>query len=157
MLRRSRQRRKNKAISYILSVIMMTLVTTSLSAVVLLWGLNEVSTSRNSFSSAIRARMERVQERIVVEDVFLDVIGSTLVVHVRNAGGIQIVVDRVYVNHQSATITLVNNQAGTKLSLGVSSYGNVTATSPVTLSSGTTYTVTVATTRGSTATGQWTA
>ncbi|MBI4257465.1 MAG: hypothetical protein HY619_00780, partial [Thaumarchaeota archaeon] len=103
MIKRKRVERRKKAISYVLSVVMMTLVTTSLAAVVLLWGLNEVSTSRNSFSLAIRSRMERVQERITVENVEFNGPDS-LTVHVRNSGAIQIVVDKVYVNRVGCSV-----------------------------------------------------
>lgn len=139
------RRRQRRAISYILSVVMMTLITTSMATVVLLWGLNEVGTSRDTFSSAIRARMERAQERLTVEDVYFD--GSnTLTVYVRNTGGIQIVVDVVYIDHVAYTVT--------KTSIGVRELASITVT--VSLTSGQTYLITVATTRGSTATDYWT-
>ncbi len=138
-------RRRSRAISYILSVIMMTLVTTSLAGVVLLWGLTEVGSSRNSFSSAIRARMERAQERLVVEDVYFSS-SSAATVYVRNIGSIQIVVDVVYVNHTAYAVT--------KTSIGVGALQSVSVTG-LSLTSAT-YPITVATTRGSTSTGYWT-
>ncbi len=141
-----KMRRRRRALSYILSVVIMILITTSLATVVLLWGLNEVSTSRASFSSSIRARTERVQERFVVEDVYYDTVNSRLVVYVRNTGGIQIVVDQVYVDHVAYTTA--------KTSLGVQEMKPVYVTGGVP-SSGT-RTVNVATTRGSTVADYWT-
>ncbi|MCL4436101.1 MAG: hypothetical protein M1387_05250 [Thaumarchaeota archaeon] len=144
------RRKQRRALSYILSVVIMTLITTSMAGVVLLWGLNEVGTSRDSFSSSIRSRTERVQERLVVEDVYF-VDSTHLKVYVRNTGAIQIVVDEVYVNHQAGTIA-------SKLSLGVQSSGYVyvdVSSTSVSLIDGQTYTINVATTRGSTVSGSW--
>jgi len=135
-----------RAISYILSVVMMTLITTSLAGVVLVWGLNQVSTSRDSFSAAIRARMERAQERIVIEDVSFPS-SSSATVYVRNSGGIRVVVDVIYVDHVAYTVT--------KTSIGVKEVAPVTVTG-LSLTLGTTYTISAATTRGTTATGSFT-
>lgn len=152
-----KMRRRRRALSYILSVVIMILITTSLATVVLLWGLNEVSTSRSSFSSSIRARTDRVQEHFTVEDVRFN--STHLRVYLRNTGAIQIVVDQVYVNHQVGTIASSSSSSGgTKLSLGVQALGwvDVARPSAVTLTSGQTYTVNVATTRGSTVAEYWT-
>jgi hypothetical protein len=48
---------------------MMTLVISALSATVLFWGLTEIGESRSTLSSAMKARMERIQQGLVVEDV----------------------------------------------------------------------------------------
>ena len=146
------RRRPRKALSYILSVVIMTLITTSMAGVVLLWGLNEVGTSRDSFSSSIRSRMERAQERLVVEDVYFVnfVNGSnTLSVSVRNVGSIRIVADVVYVNH---TLNLIPN----KLSLGVRERATINITNPQPLlGADDLVIITVATTRGSSTTDYW--
>ncbi len=148
------RRRQRRALSYILSVVIMTLVTTSMAGVVLLWGLNEVGTSRDSFSSAIRSRMERTQERLVVEDAYFDTANDTLRISVRNVGSIRIVADVVYVNH---TLALIPN----KLSLGVRERAtiNITVTEIPDLDfldTGDLALITVATTRGTTSTDYWT-
>lgn len=144
------RRRHRRALSYILSVVVMTLITTSMAGVVLLWGMTEVGTSRDSFSSAIRSRMERAQERLVVEDAHFDSVSNTLRVSIRNVGSIGIVADVVYVNH---TLNLIPN----KLSLGVRERAtiNITNPNPSGMTSGDLALITVATTRGSSATDYW--
>lgn len=142
--------RQRKAISYILSVVLMTVVTTSLASVALLWALGQVSTSQGDFSSIINARIARVQERVVIEDVWF--LNSTAVrIYVRNVGGIGIVIDTAYIDHRQIT-----TQSPTKLTLGINQQSSIVVIAAQTLSSGTTYTITVATTRGSTATGSHT-
>ncbi len=121
---------------------MMTLVTTSLASVVLFWGLGQVSESQDSFGLAMRARTEKTQERLVVEDVrFVD--NQTIAVSVRNVGKVQIVVDQIYANHTALSLN------PTKLVLGVKQNGNITVTSVSPFSTGTFYIV-VATSRGTT-------
>jgi FlaG/FlaF family flagellin (archaellin) len=144
------RRRQRRAISYILSVILMTVVTTSLASVTLLWALGQVSISQSDFSGAINARAARIQERIVIEDVRF--INSTAIrIYIRNVGGIGVVMDTAYIDHRQ-----ISSQSPTKLSLGINQQNYVDVITAQTLSSGTTYRVTVATTRGSTATGSHT-
>jgi len=144
-MRRLRSRRG--ALSYILSVIMMALVTTSLATVVLLWGLGQVSESQSSFESAIRARIDKAQERILVEDV--EVIDSTTVrISVRNVGKVMFTVDKVYINHTSVNVP-------SRLTLGVRELGRINATTIglFNLLPDHTYSFVVSTTRGTTYAG----
>ncbi|MFQ6134556.1 MAG: hypothetical protein ACE5KU_01920 [Nitrososphaerales archaeon] len=131
-----------RGLSYILSVVMMTLVTTSLASVVLLWGLGQVNESQSSFGLAIRARIDKTQERLVVENVeFVD--NRTITVSMRNVGKVQIVIDQIYANHTALSLT------PSKLVLGVQQNGNITATSSSDFVYGPLYVV-VATSRGTT-------
>lgn len=92
--------------------------------------------------------MDRAQERLTIEDVNFTS-PSTATVYIRNIGAIQIVVDQVYIDHSQGTIT------GSKLSLPIRGLGAVQVTFSAPACSGA-RTVTVATSRGSTATGYWT-
>ncbi len=131
-----------RGLSYILSVVMMTLVTTSLASVVLLWGMGQVSESQASFGLAIRARIDKTQERMLIENIeFVD--NRTITVSMRNVGKAQITVDQIYADH--VTLSL----APTKLVLGVQQNGNITATASSDFSYGAIYIV-VATSRGTT-------
>lgn len=94
--------RPRKGLSYILSVIMMTLVITSLSTSVLFWSLGQISDSRNAVSAALGARMDRIQQALIVENVEM-VNDTTIRLHIRNTGSVQIVIDQVYVNRSQAT------------------------------------------------------
>lgn len=133
------RRNRRRGLSYILSVVMMTLVTTSLASVVLLWGLGQVSESQNSFGLTIRARIDKTQERMVVEDVrFID--NNTATISLRNIGKVQIVIDQIYANHTAL-------QVPSKLVLGVQQNGNITATSSFNAGI---YYIVVATSRGTT-------
>lgn len=138
-----------RGISYIISVLIMTLVTLSLASTVLFWSFGQVAESQSVFTSAINARIARAQERIVIENVKFTS-GTQLTVYVRNVGAIGVVVDAVYVNQQAATVS-------SKVSLAIQTSGGVTATvSGITLTSGTTYTIAVATTRGTVNVGTFT-
>jgi hypothetical protein len=127
----------------------MTLVTLSLASTVLFWSFGQVAESQSVFTSAINARIARAQERIVIENVKFTS-STQLTVYVRNAGAIGVVIDAVYVN-QTATTGL----SPTKLSLPIQVSGGITATISG-LRAGTTYTISVATTRGTTYVGTFT-
>ncbi len=159
--------RKKRAISYIMEVVMMTLVVTALASVVLTWGISTITASRASLGGAVQARMDRVQEGLVVQDVQL--ISSTqLRVWVRNSGSIQIVVDQIYVNNNQGTITnvCVPNKSPPcssvtppgKLSLPIQAVGAVDITVPSNTVVATTGTATSGTTTALTdTTKSWTA
>ncbi len=81
-----------------------------------------------------------------------------LVLYVRNVGSIQIVCDAVYVNNQlalqtqygtsPATITPAGGTSPGRLSLGIQQLGSIAVPVPFPTSPGTTYTISVSTTRG---------
>ncbi len=140
---------KRLAVSYVLSVLLMTLVTTSLGTVVLLWSISEVTTSQNTFGMAMRARVEKAQERLIVENVGYSSIDDTLLtVYVRNVGAVSLVVDAAYVNKRQCTLNVTQT-------LGVGELQAFLLTSPVALSSDTSHYVVIATQRGSTVAGYW--
>ena len=96
--------RKKRAISYIMEVVMMTLVVTALASVVLTWGISTITESRAALGGAVRARMDRVQEALVVQDV--QMLSTTSIrLWIRNTGSIQVVVDQAYVNNNVAPIS----------------------------------------------------
>ncbi len=116
---------------------MMTLVITALATLVLTWGLGVVSDSKNALGNAVNARMNRIQEGVVVEDV--QMLSSTSArVWIRNTGSIQVVVDQLYLANVNVPITGVcppgtlpapNCPSGTKLSLPVQASGAIDITS----------------------------
>ena len=101
---KSNYRRKCLGVSYILSVLVMTVVTVSLSSVVLFWALRTVDETQIGFTNDVQSRMDKTRERFVVESVLFE--NSThLTVFVRNVGGIQLIVDQVYIDNQAGTPT----------------------------------------------------
>ena len=238
--------RRRKAISYIMSVAIMTFVTLAMASVVLVWSLGVTSTSQNTFSSAINANEDKAQERYTIEQVqffspslssvatggstttisdstqtwgttqngglgqwanyavtitsgtdagqtrtivsnmasqltvtpaFTSPIDTTshytissaptggylcvstngcVLVYVRNVGSLQIVSDAVYVDNQLALQSgyatggagTVPATTGSRLSLGIQQLGSLAVAAPFALSPGTTYTISVSTTRG---------
>ena len=152
---KSNNRRKVLGVSYILSVLVMTVVTVSLSSVVLFWALRTVDESQTGFTLDVQARMDRSRERMVVETVqFVDT--TTVKIFVRNVGNIQFIVDQIYIDNQQATIDQVNGSPGSRLGVSIQKSGNVEITSPFTLAPGTSYSITVATSRGNTDVAFWT-
>lgn len=236
--------RRRTAISYIMSVAIMTFVTLAMASVVLVWSLGQTATSQNTFASAINANEAKAEERYTIEQVqflangqsgsgytcgtstgasgtatgaqtsttlqdtsqtwipdqwkgyFVSITSGTgsgqtrtvasntadtltvssawtitpdptskyslsfgcLVLYVRNVGSIQIVCDAVYVNNQlalqtqygssPATITPAGGTSPGRLSLGIQQLGSIAVPVPFPTSSGTTYTISVSTTRG---------
>ena len=139
---------KNRGISYIFSVMLMTLVIVSLATAVLLWGMGVVSSSQSAYSAVFQQKIERVKERLVVEDVMFNITEQKIRIYVRNIGAVPIVIDHVYINNQLATVS-------SSLKLGIGEGGYLEVTPPFTISSGEVYTIKVATQRGKTVTGQW--
>ncbi|MDV3244908.1 MAG: hypothetical protein LYZ66_07050 [Nitrososphaerales archaeon] len=136
--------RKRRGISYILEVVMMTLVITALASVVLTWGISTISQTRSQLSGAINGRINRLSESTVIEDVQLVAAGSApcplasacLEIWIRNTGSIQSVIDQVYVNNIAVNIAgaCLNSSPGTlctpsssttKLSLPIQGIGAV--------------------------------
>lgn len=150
-VRRTTHRR---GISYILSVVIMTLVISTMATSVLVWGLAQITETRTALSSAVQARIERLQQSLVVEDAQM-INSTTLKVYIRNTGAVQIVVDQLYVNHTAATAL-----SPARLSLSVKSIGVLYAKFsasdlPSGFSSGATVLVRVSTTRGVSDVGTW--
>ena len=86
-----------------------------------------------------------------------------LLVYVRNVGAIQSVYDAVFINNQlclqtqyviggTGTIQSTGGSSPVKLSLGIQALGSLAVPAPFPLSSGTTYTISVSSTRGNLAT-----
>lgn len=97
-----------KGVSYIISIITMILVTSALSGFVLIWGNNSISTSDISFSSALKAKYDKFEEILVIEDVGF-ISDTSTNIFLRNAGSGLLVVDKIYVNStlfDSSRITL---------------------------------------------------
>jgi len=127
---------------------LMTLVIVSLATAVLLWGMGVISSSQSAYSAVFQQKIERVKERLVVEDVMFNITEQKIRIYVRNIGAVPIVIDHVYINNQLATVS-------SSLKLGIGEGGYLEVTPPFTISSGEVYTIKVATQRGKTVTGQW--
>ena len=143
---------KVKGISYIFSVMLMTLIISSLAAGVLLWGMGVVNRSQASYDIIFEKKIERVKERLVVEDVKFELTPDPDQIHiyVRNVGAIPLTINRVYVNHEPAETPL-------NVSLGIGEGESIIVDSPIALEQGETYLIKVATARGKTVSGYWTA
>ncbi len=144
-----------RAISYILSVMMMTLIITAISTTVLYWGLTEIGESRSALSGAMGTRMDRIKQSIVIEDV-KRIDDTTLRIYIRNTGAVHAIIDTVYVNHTAAT-----SLSPEKLSIAVQGVSYVDAVFslddfPDGFSAGTNQLVKVPTTRGVSDSGYWT-
>lgn len=140
------RKQKNRGLSYILSVVMMTLVISSLASVVLIWGIGQVNESQSSYSLAIDARKYKAQERLVIENVNFTTINvdGKFNVTVRNVGKVQIVIDKVYANHTSLSTD------PPKIVLGVQEIGSIVAHVSDSPPPNGVYYVIVATSRGTT-------
>jgi len=141
-----------RGISYIFSVMLMTLVISSLAVGVLLWGMGVVNQSQGAYAAVFERKIERVKERLVVEDVWFELSASPQKIHiyVRNIGAIPLTVEHVYIDHTMVSLD-------TPLKLGIGEGGYIDLDSPIPLEEGKTYLVTVATARGKTFSGYWTA
>ncbi|MCH8022992.1 MAG: hypothetical protein IH932_04535 [Thaumarchaeota archaeon] len=142
-------------VSYILSVLVMTVVTVSLSSVVLFWALRTVDETQAGFTLDVQARMDRSRERMLIENVaFLN--STHITIYVRNVGNVQLIVDQVYIDNLAGTIEAAGGLSVSRLGLSIQRAGNVTIASPVTLVPGNTYSISVATSRGNTDVAFWT-
>lgn len=167
--------RKRRGISYIMEVVMMTLVITALATVVLTWGLGVVGDSRSAITGAVNARMQRMQEALVIEDAQM-IDASHLRLWIRSSGSTQLVIDQVYLNNVQVTVVGVCSPGtaapsppslcppGTKLSLPMQAVGAVDVSVPVAVSSctggpvcaGNSYNTVAATTHGTEFQGSFT-
>ncbi|MFC1753987.1 hypothetical protein ACFL96_11455 [Thermoproteota archaeon] len=135
--------RSKNGVSYIISVIVILLITSALSGFVLIWGMNSINSSNISYSSSLNAEYDKFEEIPMIEDV--QFISNTSVnIFLRNAGSGSLVVDKIYINS-----TLFNSN---RITLGGQGSGNVTSTHFNDISDfflfGESYKITVVTTRG---------
>ena len=137
---------------------MVALVMIAMSTTLLFWGLDQVGQSRAQLNSAVRARTDRVQERIITEDV-ARLNSTTLRVYVRNVGAIQVVIDQIYIDHQAGTLTNAKGggSSATRLSLAIQESGFVDVTFPAgAFAQGQSHLIRVATNRGATSVATFT-
>jgi FlaG/FlaF family flagellin (archaellin) len=134
-----------RGVSYIISVMVMALVITTLSAMVLTWSMNTVGSAQSSYEQVIQADVERIKERFVVEHVVFDTGGPSMTVYVRNVGQVPLKIDAVYFNDTRITVSPV-------LEVGPGRSGSFTVTTP-SFSKGDIVQVIIATQRGNTVGG----
>ena len=139
--------RGRRGVSYILSVVIMALVITSLAGAVMYWGLGMISSSQGEYQAAISADLDRVRERFVVEHVVFKPSLSKVTVYVRNVGMVPVTIDALYFNG-----TRIAVDPPLRLGLGVS--GSVTVSTPA-YSRGDVVTVFVSSQRGNVVGGYW--
>ncbi len=148
-----------QGISYIFSVMLMTLVISSLAATVLLWGMGVVTQNQSAYSAVFQQKIERVKERLVVEDVRFKLESpQRIYIYIRNVGLVPLTVDRVYVNHKLATIEHVyydDTPEEPPAKLGIGDGALLEVIPPTPLAEEQSYLITVATTRGKTVTDYW--
>lgn len=128
----------------------MLLITSALSGFVLIWGINSITSSNQSYSSSLKAQNDRFGEILIIEDAaFLSDISVNI--FLRNAGSELLVVDKIYVNS-----TVFNSS---RITLGGQGNGNVSANymgiEPDFFSIGESYQITVVTSRGVKASGDF--
>jgi len=138
---------RRRGVSYIISVVVMALVITSLAGAVMYWGLGVITSSQGEYQAAISADLDRVRERFVVEHAVFKPAESKVTVYVRNVGMVPVTIDAVYFNG-----TRISVEPPLRLGLGVS--GSVTFSTPP-YSRGDVVTVFVSSQRGNVVGGYW--
>jgi len=153
----------------------MTFVTLAMASVVLVWSIGQASTSGSTFSSAINANQGKANERLTIESLLFLPNGhkgggyscsapngyGCVVAFIRNVGTAQVICDAVYINNQLAlqsgystggkvgSEVTIPASTGARLSLGLQQLGSFGVAAPFQLVNGTTYSISVGTTRGS--------
>lgn len=135
-----------RGVSYIISVMVMALVITSLAGVVMYWGMGQVSVAQSEYSAAISADLNRIKERIVVEHVAFNP-PNKATIYVRNVGSVPAVVDAVYFNDTRITLN-------PPLQLGLGAGGSYTVTTPP-YQRGSVVNIAVSTQRGNMVAAYW--
>ncbi len=140
-----------RAISYIMSVMLMTLIIAGLSFGVYLWATGEISTVRDLITGAMDAKIQMLKESMVVEHVAFGVDGDhvdNITVTVRNVGEVPIKIDSIYVNHTRYEIS-------PPVTINPGKFEDLTVTFPSPLPLSSAYEVTVPTTRGNKVVGEY--
>ena len=115
---------RRRGVSYILSVMVMAVVISTLAGAVMYWSLGLIGSAQSEYEAAISADIYRVRERFVLEHVVFNRHDSEVTVHVRNVGTVPVVIDTLYFN---GTRILVNPP----LQLGPSASGSFTVSTPL--------------------------
>jgi FlaG/FlaF family flagellin (archaellin) len=142
---------RKKAVSTIVGTVLMINISIAMGIAYWLWASGMLSTFMSQTQSQYTLLEDRKDEAIVIENVlFITGAPKTIAIFVRNVGTREAVISAVYVNGVSVTTTPSLPQT-----LYVS--GNLTLTVTLSWSYASSYFVTVATSKGNQAKGEWVA
>ena len=146
---------RRSGLSYVVSALVMTLLTVALAAPVAYWGFNQTSLSTENWGSGLGERRGSV-ERFVVEKVVFAVHHShtNVTVYVRNYGATPVTISKILVDYRE-TVNAVTSTGSANLTLGHLQIGWVQVTLGYAVDEGVAHSVTVISSRGSAATEYW--
>jgi len=114
---------RRRGVSYILSVMVMAIVISTLAGAVMYWSLGLIGSAQSQYETAISTDINRVRERFVIEHVVFNSVQSKVTVYVRNVGMVPVVIDALYFNDTRITVN-------PPLQLGLSTSGSFTVSTP---------------------------
>jgi hypothetical protein len=143
-------------VSYMGTVLVVTLLTVALAAPVAYWGYSQSAWSVDSWGYALGERLGVIVERFVVERVVFAVAPShtDVTVYIRNDGPIPVTVSKVLVDHRE-TVDAVTSTGSANLTLNYLQAGWVRVRVGYAVDEGVAHLVTVVSSRGCVASGYW--
>jgi len=103
-----RRRRRTRAVSTVISNMMMITITLSLAAILIAWSGTTYGTFAGGAQIFYAQRGQALQERFVLEDVFIITTQNQILLFVRNVGVNEINVTAIYLNGTAATNIVVS-------------------------------------------------
>jgi hypothetical protein len=148
--------RDRVGVSYMGTVLVVTLLTVALAAPVAYWGYGQSAWSVDSWGYALGERAGVVVERFVVERVVFAVTSShtDVTVYIRNYGPVPVTVSKVLVDHRE-TVGAATSTGSANLTLNSLQAGWVRVRLGYALDSNVAHLVTVVSSRGCVASGYW--
>jgi len=144
-----------KGISTIIANLVMVAIVITLATSLFIWANASFGIYQGSAGLWFSSRSEAMRERFVVEEVWFTDAGAKINIYVRNVGDIDIAIADIYINRTRVEAAKVSPIL--PLSLNTGRVVQITVTLSSKWSLGSVSEIVVATSRGSTVRGYWTA
>ncbi|MGC9094895.1 MAG: archaellin/type IV pilin N-terminal domain-containing protein [Candidatus Bathyarchaeia archaeon] len=105
---RARKFRYKRAISPVISTVILTGVVIAMSFVVLSWAQYRSSAYQSEYGEAVDGDIAKLKERLAYEFIFYNSTGKALSVYIMNSGAINVAIQTVYVSNATWLVVFQN-------------------------------------------------
>jgi len=146
-----------KGISTVIANLLMVAIVLTLATSLFIWATSSFGIYQSSAGLWFSGRSEAMRERFVVEEVWFTDAGAKVNIYVRNVGDIDITIADIYVNRTRVEAANIDPRLPRTIPIGQVWVFQITLSYPEEWNPGSVSEVVVATSRGNTMRGYWTA
>jgi len=146
-----------KGISTIIANLLMVAIVLTLATSLFIWASSSFGIYQGSAGLWFSSRSEAMRERFVVEEAWFTDAGAKINIYVRNVGDIDITIADIYVNRTRVEAAKIDPRLPRTIPTGQVWVFQITLSYPEEWNQGSVSEIVVATSRGNTVRGYWTA